>query len=112
MIKNWRLISFLNVDTKLISKALSQRIKNILPCIVSESQTVYINKRFTCEGGRLIDDLLEFCDMFKKEDFLVTIDNEKALNSLNHNFNYNTWKNWFWKWIHQSFISINGLKFF
>lgn len=78
-IKNWRPISLLNVDTKLISKVLSERIKNVLPSIVSENQTAYVKNRFISEGGRLIDDLLEFCDTFKKEGFLITIDIEKLL---------------------------------
>ena len=85
-IKNWRPISLLNVDTKLISKVLSERIKNVLPSIISENQTAYVKNRFISEGGRLIDDLLEFCDTFKKEGFLVTIDIEKAFDSVNHNF--------------------------
>ena len=85
-IKNWRPISLLNVDTKLISKVLSERIKNVLPSIISENQTAYVKNRFISEGRRLIDDLSEFCDTFKKEGFLVTIDIEKAFDSVNHNF--------------------------
>ena len=51
-IKKWRAISLLNVDTKLISKALSERLKNVLPDIISENQTAYVNNRFISEGGR------------------------------------------------------------
>ena len=36
---------------------------------------------FISERGRLIDDLLEFCDMFNKEGLLVIIDIEKAFDS-------------------------------
>ena len=93
-IKNWRPISLLNVDTKLISKALSERLKNViimlpvkmLPDIISENQTAYINNRFISEGGRLINDLLEVCDTFNKKGYLVTIDIEKAFDSVNHVF--------------------------
>ena len=37
---------------------------------------------FISERGRLIDDLLEFCDMFNKEGLLVIIDIEKAFDSV------------------------------
>ena len=76
----------LNVDTKLISQALFERIRNTLPCIVSEIQTAYVNLRITSEGGSLIDELLEFCDMFDNEGFLITINIEKTLNFFDHNF--------------------------
>ena len=85
-IKNWRPISLLNVDTKLISKALSERLKNVLPDIISENQTAYVNNRFISEGGRLINDLLEVCDTFNKKGYLVTIDIEKVFDSVNHVF--------------------------
>ena len=57
-----------------------------MPDIVSENQTAYVNNRFISEGGRLIDDLLELSDIFKKKGFLVTTDIEKAFDSVNHTF--------------------------
>ena len=39
--------------------------------------------------------------MLNKQGFLVTIDIEKTLNSVNHNFLIMILeKNWFWKYIH------------
>ena len=84
--KNWRPISLLNVDTKIISKAMALRLKNVLPPIISTNQTAYVNKRCISESGRLISDILEICDKQKIGGFLVTMDIEKAFDSLDHNF--------------------------
>ena len=48
-IKNWRPISLLNIDTKLISKVLAERLKNVLPSLISSDQTAYVNRRFISE---------------------------------------------------------------
>ena len=62
MIKNWRPISLLNIDTKLISKVLAERMKNVLPSLISSDQTAYVKGRFISEGSRLTSDVLEICD--------------------------------------------------
>ena len=85
-IKNWRPISLLNVDTKIISKALSERLKNVLSSLISTQQTAYIKNRFIGEGGRLISDIVNICDRNNIGGFLVTIDIEKAFYSLDHKF--------------------------
>jgi hypothetical protein len=43
---NYRPISLLNVDLKILSYVLTQRLKNLLPKIINEDQTVYVKNRF------------------------------------------------------------------
>jgi hypothetical protein len=43
---NYRPISLLNVDLKLISHVLAQRLKNVLPKIINVDQTGYVKNRF------------------------------------------------------------------
>ena len=44
-IKNWRPISLLNVDMKLISKVLASRLKRVISTMVNENQVAYVNNR-------------------------------------------------------------------
>ena len=83
-IKNWRPISLLNVDTKVLSKAISTRLKTALPTLVSSQQTAYVKNRFIGESGRLISDIIEISSCFNITSFLVTTDIEKAFDSLDH----------------------------
>ena len=85
-IENWRPISLLNVDTKIISKALASRIKAVLPDIISHDQTAYVNGRFIGESTRLISDILEATDIYNTEGYILTADIEKAFDSMDHTF--------------------------
>ena len=76
----------LNLDTKLLSKALSIRMKDFLPSLVNENQIAYVKGRFISEGGRLISDIIESTDIFQKSGYLFTVDIEKAFDSVNHVF--------------------------
>ena len=53
-IKNWRPISLVNVDAKIVSKAIVARIKKVLPSIIYHVQTGYVNDRFIGETVRSI----------------------------------------------------------
>ena len=85
-IKNLRPISLLNIDTKLISKILAGRLKNVLLSLISSDQTAYVKGRFISEDSRLISDVLEICDKLQIKRFLMTVDIEKAFDSINHCF--------------------------
>ena len=85
-ISNWRPISVLNVDQKLISKTLAEKLKKVLPFLIDPGHTAYVNSRFLGKSGRLIADIIETCDLEKLEVYLVAIDFEKAFDFLNHNF--------------------------
>jgi hypothetical protein len=85
-IKNWRPISLLNTDLKIISRALALRLKSVLPDVISSKQTAYVKNRFIGEGARLISDILEVTNTLNIEGYMITIDFEKAFDSLNHTF--------------------------
>ena len=85
-IKNWWPIPLLNFNIKIISKALLERLKNVLSSLISTQQTVYIKNRFIREGGRLISDIVDICDRNNIGRYLVTMDIEEAFDSLEHKF--------------------------
>ena len=85
-IKNWRPISLLNVDTKVLSKDISNKLKTALPTLISSQQTVYVKNWFIGESGRMISHIIENSGCFNITDYLVTMDIEKAFDSLDHNF--------------------------
>ena len=49
-IKNWRPISLLNRDMKIISKILSTRMKNVLLFLISSNQMAHVKNRFISES--------------------------------------------------------------
>ena len=67
--QNWRSISLLNVDVKLISEALADHLKNVLPEIISPNQNACLKNRCINDRGRLISDLLEMSEVLNKKGF-------------------------------------------
>ena len=57
-LKNWRPISHLNVDYKLISACVSNKIKTVLNSLISETQLGFVSGRYIGECSRLVNDLL------------------------------------------------------
>ena len=80
------MISLLNLDLKIISKAFASTQKTELPSIISSEQTSYIEKRFIVEGRRFISDVLSVTNNLKMKSYPLTIDIKKAFNSLDHSF--------------------------
>ena len=65
---------------------VSKSFKVALFSLISSNQTAYLNNSFISEGGRLISDILEVNNFLKLKGLLLTIDIEKALDSINDNF--------------------------
>ena len=75
------------IKNNLTKKELfASRLKTELVSIISLEQTVYIEKRFIAEDGRLVFDILSVTDNSKIKIYLLTMDIEKALQSLYHSF--------------------------
>ena len=89
---NYRPISLLNVDLKLISHVLAQRLKKVLPNIINVDQTGYVKNRFIGFNLRQIQDIIDYADIYKIEGAIIFVDFAKAFDSLEWNFMLNTLK--------------------
>ena len=49
LLENWRPISLVNIDAKIMSKVIVTRIKNVLPNIIHHNQTCYNKDRYIGE---------------------------------------------------------------
>ena len=77
-VKNWRPISLLNNDYKILSKTLATRIIKILPKLIHINQT----GRYIGENVRLIKGLLQYTKSKTISGVLIAIDFEKGFDSL------------------------------
>ena len=68
----------LNIDTKLISKVIANRLKKILNNLINEDQIAYLNNRFVRDGGGLIFDIAEITDLLQLEGIFLTVDVDKV----------------------------------
>jgi exonuclease III len=86
LLKNWRPISLLNVDYKIVTKVIATRMKTVLPSIIHHSQSGYVDGRFIGESVRTIADIIEFTKVKNITGILLLIDFEKAFDSLEWNY--------------------------
>lgn len=82
--KDWRLISFRNVNTKFFSKASVERLENVLPSSISSNQIAHVNDRFNSERVCLKPAILEISNSLKMLGLLLQlrIDIDIAFDSL------------------------------
>jgi exonuclease III len=90
LLKNWRPISLLNTDYKILAKFLAIRLQEVLPTIINNDQTGYLKGRYIGQNIRILQDVSFFTKNEKLPGILLSIDFEKAFDSLNWNFLYKT----------------------
>ena len=89
-LENWRPISLLNVDYKISSKSIANRIKKVISSIISSAQTGFIKGRYIGENVRLLNDILEYVEDTHLPALLFFTDFEKAFDSVSHEFMFKT----------------------
>ena len=83
---NWRPISLLNVDTKILSRTMSYRMSKVLERLIGPEQTAFVKGRNIAEGNRLLDYMIESAEKEGKSGVLAAIDFAKAFDSIDHDY--------------------------
>ena len=81
-LKNWRPISLMNSDYKLLAKCLAIRLSCVIDDIVNNDQVAYIRGRQVSSLLRLIDDIIEQTDVMQKHGLLFAVDLSQAFDSI------------------------------
>ena len=85
-IESWRPITLLNVDYKIISKVIVNRLRQIIEKLVGTYQTGAIPNRSIQNNLLLLRDTINYCGERNISSFLFTIDQEKAFDMVRHDF--------------------------
>ena len=80
------MISLLGVDYKIASAVITNRIKKVLPTIISHTQKGFLKNRSIAENSRLIYDIVDKLNSSSQEGLLLLIDFEKAFDLVEWNF--------------------------
>ena len=91
-IKNWRPISLLNVDYKILSKVLAERLKTVLPEIIHQDQKGCVKDRQIGENIRLIEDIIHDIENTESDSVILLQDQEKAYDRVEWNWLFSTLK--------------------
>ena len=85
-LKNWRPLSLLNVDYKILAKVIATRIKTCLSSIIHSDQNAYVKGRYI---GENIVKMLTLIELLNEEDIpalLISVDFEKAFDNVEWDF--------------------------
>lgn len=75
---SYRPLSLLNIDVKILAKALARRLENVLPEIISEEQTGFIKERYSFFNIRTLLNIIYSKQISGAPEVVVSLDAEKA----------------------------------
>ena len=112
-LENWRPISLLNVDYKILARVLAERLQKILPKIISLDQQGYIKNRFIGYNIRQIQDIIDYTDALDIEGAVLFLDFKKAFDTVEWDFMHCVlrkfgFKGYFIEWVKIMYTNISS----
>ncbi|KAK3575617.1 hypothetical protein QTP86_031502 [Hemibagrus guttatus] len=85
-LKNWRPVSLLCTDCKLLSKALALRLTKVMEQLIHQDQTYCVPDRSIFDNVYLIRDILDVSRLLGLKTGLIFLDQEKAFDRVEHEY--------------------------
>ena len=87
-LKYWGPISLLCINYKILTKISANRLKNVLPHIISKEQTCSIPNRTIFNNLFQIRDIITLTKEKNNKLYILQVDQKKAFDKIDHNFLY------------------------
>jgi hypothetical protein len=87
-LKNWRPLSLLNTDYKILAKTLAKRLQNVMPELINKDQSGCIKGRSTFTNLRSTIDIINHTNNKNLAGYIAFIDYEKAFDTVKWPFLY------------------------
>ena len=85
-IENYRPVTLLNADYKVLTKMLSKRLGKIAKDLIHEDQTGFVPGRSIYDATRLTKMLLTYTEMKNIKGSIIALDQEKAYDKIDHDY--------------------------
>ncbi|GJW00334.1 RNA-directed DNA polymerase, eukaryota, reverse transcriptase zinc-binding domain protein [Tanacetum coccineum] len=85
-IKDYRLISLIGMQYKIVAKLLANRLSTILNKLVSPTQSAFISGHQILDGPLMVSEIIEWYKKHNKHLMIFKVDFEKAFDSVSWNY--------------------------
>ena len=85
-LKNWHPISLLNMDYKILTKVVTNRLRPIMPSLIHQDQTCSVIGRSYEDNATLLRDLCSYVEAKQLTCAIISIDQDKAFDSVHWGF--------------------------
>lgn len=83
-VANWRPITMLTCDYKILAKAMALRMQSVLPSIIHPDQTGFMKERNITDNIRKTIEIVNYTSKNRIEFLIMTIDYQKCFDFLQH----------------------------
>ena len=90
LLENWRPVSIICCDYKILTRALSLRLRTVLPDILDIDQSYCVPGRHIIDNVRFISDATCYDNQENISLAIVSLDQEKAFDRIHHNYLFKT----------------------